>query len=439
MDDYLTGGPPTEETGEPGSAPSYWRRENHAAGSYLRADRWEEDVKEWMLPTAESRVVKLPYDGGQALLRWREEAKMYSSLETEQRAARTGFQDPSAPADALHDPAFLDQHQERVEREWPGSAARGPWFESLDSLRLALDEAVKAVDTGDGAFVKLSVRSPKDAVFDLTKTASLMRERVAASELAPGHPDALSDDIRAIKWATWKAMAVRDGAEALQLLLRSDRVYVDVLQHALFNCSKGGSEAAQSEAFDLQIHVRAFFAGFDPEFEFRGFVVGGKRTALTAYSPWVFEPRIVERKDDVLAVVNRLWDQAQPCIRAEDYSIDFAVASDLSQAWIVEINAFLPPLAGCGVFDYSSPADRSVLEGVSPFEFRVCERPIVEADFRTTRVDESGKVTTMEMRPAPPHIMAMLREARSGGGGGAAAFTCKSDASVEGGRKCALM
>ena len=29
-------------------------------------------------------------------------------------------------------------------------------------------------------------------------------------------------------------------------------------------------------------------------------------------------------------------------------------------AWIVEINDFLPPLAGCGVFKYGDPDDRSV-------------------------------------------------------------------------------
>lgn len=74
------------------------------------------------------------------------------------------------------------------------------------------------------------------------------------------------------------------------MLLRSERVYLDVLQHELFN--KG-----DPSKFSLDIHLAPFFEGFDPALEFRGFVAEGRRTSLTAYSPWVYDRRIIQHKD----------------------------------------------------------------------------------------------------------------------------------------------
>ena len=72
------------------------------------------------------------------------------------------------------------------------------------------------------------------------------------------------------------------------------------LQHDLFT----GSDP---EKFDLDIHLTTFFEGFDPAFEFRGFVVENVRSALTAYSPWVYETRIVENKSLIYNIIDDLW------------------------------------------------------------------------------------------------------------------------------------
>ena len=53
----------------------------------------------------------------------------------------------------------------------------------------------------------------------------------------------------------------------------------------------------------------------------------------------------------------------QTRIRSTEYSIDFALSPDLLTVFVIEINNFLPPLAGCGLFDYYSMTDRQIIAG----------------------------------------------------------------------------
>lgn len=75
-------------------------------------------------------------------------------------------------------------------------------------------------------------------------------EAAAAAFAAPGSALALSEDVRVIKNATWLALRVRNGDEALRLLLRSDRAYVDLQQHELF---LKGDEDDKRKAFNMQV------------------------------------------------------------------------------------------------------------------------------------------------------------------------------------------
>jgi hypothetical protein len=174
--------------------------------------------------------------------------------------------------------------------------------------------------------------------------------------------------------------------------------------------SSGGGSSGES---GMHAHVFEFFSGFDPDWEFRGFVANGKRTGLTVYSPWVYQQRMVEEYDRLLEIITRLWDRVEPCIRSDNYSVDFAVSPALNgDCWIVEINNFLPPLAGSGLFNYNDSADRQLLlhpQGVRPFEFRIRREPMTSADLEY-RNEETGR--SIVMQPAPPHTMAFVRAQR---------------------------
>lgn len=144
-------------------------------------------------------------------------------------------------------------------------------------------------------------------------------------------------------------------------------------------------------------------------------MVEGRRTALTVYSPYVYSPGLhVARREELLALLTATWDAAAAQVErhVSSYSIDFAVAPDLSRCWVVEVNAFLPPLAGSGLFRYAVPADRAVLAGEAPFEFRVKTAPLAPADFVHTSVKSDGSTRTTTMAPAPPHVMRRLRQLR---------------------------
>jgi hypothetical protein len=55
---------------------------------------------------------------------------------------------------------------------------RGKWFYALQDLQERLDEAIAPTLPG-GAFVKLSVRSPKDTVFVLSSTRRMIEQKMA--------------------------------------------------------------------------------------------------------------------------------------------------------------------------------------------------------------------------------------------------------------------
>lgn len=191
--------------------------------------------------------------------------------------------------------------------------------------------------------------------------------------------------------------------DAFHLLVRSERVYLDILQHELFTTAEGVS-------FDMDVHVAEFFEEFDPIWEFRGFVCQGKRTALTAYNPWVYDPLICEKKEGILHAISHVWSQAEGLVRSANYTLDFAVSKDLKLVYIVELNNFLPPLAGSCLFDIHSEHDKDILAN-GPFEFRTRDVPTTEADFVFTSTTERGTRTTI-MQPAPPHLMLACRNIR---------------------------
>ena len=113
-----------------------------------------------------------------------------------------------------------------------------------------------------------------------------------------------------------------------------------------------------------------------------------------------------------MAAIRRVWDEADPSIRSDNYTLDFAVSRDVSQVYIVELNNFLPPLSGSCLFEYANEHDREIIFN-GPFEFRIKETPTSLQDFVHVRTDEkTGKEQTSIMQPAPPHWMLMAENIR---------------------------
>lgn len=179
-------------------------------------------------------------------------------------------------------------------------------------------------------------------------------------------------------------------------------------------CSRSSFAGADKhKGFQLALHVTPFCDAFDPNWEFRGFVCKGRRTGLTAYSPWVWEPRQADpsEKAAILARIEQVWDQAEAGLRSQNYSIDFAVSPSTGECWVVEVNNFLPPLSGSGLFSMDDPYDVELLRS-GPFEFRVRTAPPTAADLERQIHNADGTTTRILMQPAPPALMQLLAELR---------------------------
>jgi hypothetical protein len=179
-----------------GNEPSYWREENHAQEeNYLRAEEWADDVREFMLPGKHKQVV-MSSANCSAILRYREELKMYAALHNEKLATS------GKTVDAMLDPDFLDQQHSRVLEEWPRSEMRKQWLSALMDLQTKLQDII--VPLSGGAFVKLSVRSPKDAALCMPNWKSLAEEQLGKSTVAATSDAALGDDVSVVRWASWQ-------------------------------------------------------------------------------------------------------------------------------------------------------------------------------------------------------------------------------------------
>jgi hypothetical protein len=398
-------------------------------------------------PPSDMVTIPLTRPAALSLLQMRDGVKMRANLMDTNKGIS---------GNALKDPSFLAKAEEEeweLQRDSKNETTKRQ-FGALYALCDAVDAAIQEKYQKCGVFFKLSVRSPKDAPIYLPSFRRIIQERIASSAIPSTDPCALSgtlcppkisssflsflsflsffspslsthflsDDISIIRYSLWKSLQCWTSKDVLTLLLRSERVYIDILQHDLFLSTS--QPDLKEEKFHLNLHLFPFCndPDFDPDWEFRGFVVDGVRTCLTTYSPFIFSPEISAQKDKILRLIEGVWDSVQGRIQSKNYCLDFAVSRSLSHCWIVEVNNFLPPLAGAGLFDYHDVDGDRVTLFHGPFEFRIQEKPIQETDFlHPMRSDKKegesdGKKKAEEgvlvMRPCGHDVMGWIANLR---------------------------
>lgn len=226
----------------------------------------------------------------------------------------------------------------------------------------ALIDAAKANLRSDGLFVRLSSRSPKDMI-SVRLYASYLSEM--RRELAAAGGSAEDQILQKIIFtrASGLALRVADGADAVALLVNSQRVYEDLaMSLKLYK----GAEWSQ------ELVVRRW-ESINQEWEFRAFVYNGRLTACTHYYNGVYVPLLVATKAETAQRIQDYWAQSIHPLLAptvQTYVVDFAVEPPPSKKiWVVEINN-PPPVAGTALFDWNNPIDRNIIEN-GPFEFRI--------------------------------------------------------------------
>ena len=310
--------------------------------------------------------------------------------------------------------------------------------EQLAPLATRLHEAIQAECAKSPerrAFVKLSTRSPKDSKKALARAATSYRERVVVddgSATATTTTTTMNDNDKwiALSEEVTRAGAVSSGAEALELLLDSARVFED-LEYALrgppattdYDSGAGAAASPSSPSlpsleWNMSLCARAWDPRLTPESEFRGIAWGGELTCLCQYfHPLYFDalassvppeaatPCPSSSSSDVVSVTPSSLEEAAaapvggraalvmrdcqatfnaPAVKAAvarlggHCIVDFAWLGP-GEVIVIELNPFDGVCLGTfpastGLFLWDDPRDQTVMTGEAPFELRLRTR-----------------------------------------------------------------
>ncbi len=209
------------------------------------------------------------------------------------------------------------------------------------------DMQVQAEASWPSVFVRLSIRSPKDAAlssasFDGHFAASLeaykplpdASQAAASAESSPASGDTqLTTDadqnlrLHALYAASMRTLRCDSARAVIATLVRSPRIQRDLADFCAGACAT------------MNVVIREYVE-FEPELEFRAFVCDGRVTALTQYCEFIYFPRLHARRAEVERVLCAFCDErVLPAMRAHQpelrsFVVDVILISSMSRAGV---------------------------------------------------------------------------------------------------------
>lgn len=215
-----------------------------------------------------------------------------------------------------------------------------------DKLQAAIDSASGDFPGGD-FFVRLSTRSPKDAV-------SLTKEQ--KESFSP------SEKLR----AKLQLMKCRTGTDVLSLLTRSQRIFTDISMHFQYRIPGATGNT-------LSVIFREFSEKMAPDHEFRCYVVGRRLRAISQYHCYfrleddnpLFRPEHSARvRDAIVEFHDATFSKLLPD-SLRDYVVDIAIDRENpspATCSVVELNPHGPSMSsGSALFNWA--VDEALLCG----------------------------------------------------------------------------
>mmetsp|Transcript_24429 Transcript_24429/g.34242 ORF Transcript_24429/g.34242 Transcript_24429/m.34242 type:complete len:436 (-) Transcript_24429:355-1662(-) len=237
----------------------------------------------------------------------------------------------------------------------------------LAQFEQKVEESLKSFP--EGAFVRLSTRSPKDA--PLNEPHPDIHEWIhdEFTKINPNYNHKVknippNDVVRSVYNAAARGMKVTHVSHALWLLTHSDRVFTD-LRHSISRvCGKEwdaeGSFEVKEGRWDMRLVVREWYT-FDVNKEFRCFVVHKKLTAISQYNDLLFYQDLQGKEKEIANVIETYFNQFADAIKFPYFVIDFVILPDWT-ARVIEINPF-GAMTGGPLFNYQLYQDRWILQG----------------------------------------------------------------------------
>ncbi|KAH3756436.1 cell division cycle protein 123-like [Pelomyxa schiedti] len=262
------------------------------------------------------------------------------------------------------------------------------------------------------AAVKLSTRSPKDAVM-LSDAILNIIERELTPQLSCPEDEWTRKAVTSFVRGCSFGMGVQSGKEAVDLMIKSQRVFEDITKLKLLHGPEG---------FVLQLAVRRW-EEIDPDWEFRCFVVDGIMTACTQYYDMIYVPDIASQRSLVASTILDYFEsKIKPkLLHLNSYTLDLAVRPDLKAVRTIELN-HPPPTAGTALFNWDSAADRQVMES-GPFEFRVNSSLPADA-FSRIHPPIREFISALRRGLGPAEARAVCRSTPTGSRGSLCRYTC---------------
>lgn len=191
--------------------------------------------------------------------------------------------------------------------------------DTIEKLRHRLQRAMDTFTKDGFAFVKTSSRSAKDAPLVQDRFRELyLRELNLFSE----EERTENTRIMCLLKAAFEALRVKTAEEVIDMFIRSERIYQDLLLAAV------NQVAAYNEHFVIRK-----FVDIPVDMEFRGFVWNYELVALSQYNYTICSKRVVEEKDKYGQMVKNYYDgrvksKLQETKFPPNSIIDFAVCSE---------------------------------------------------------------------------------------------------------------
>lgn len=285
-------------------------------------------------------------------------------------------------------------------------------IEHIHAVEMKIESAISSLPhPSNGAFIRLSTRSPKDAALSSLRIRELIAEGIASHTEA--RPDAsiaeqMSEDLNIFTIASCAALKITTAQDAVKLLLHSQRVFDDIMRCDL-DMEMSADSKDPEDYWNLKLVVREWWPHLFPPFEFRCFVYDDFMTAITQYYSLTYYPEVVDNSEVIRDMILDKWNEVHSLLHMHCYTIDFAISRDMDDIRVVEINQ-LPPVAGTSLFIFDDPSDRCQIErGYRDFDVRAssCENasndlnssssPCEPCHHRTeVRVDEGGVLVAMQ-------------------------------------------
>lgn len=219
------------------------------------------------------------------------------------------------------------------------------------------------ITESDYVFVKTSSRSAKDAPM-AQKNFKEMYQEFLLQEPEEARMTENSQIICLLK-AAFRAMRLRSASQVMEMTMRSERIYQDMLLALEFK-----------DTFHENFVVR-LFVDIDVDMEFRGFVFNGSLVALSQYNYLICSHPLIDKKEELQEKIQEFYENTlKPKLESsnfvKDFIIDFAVGSQDEKLWVIEINPFLVT-TDAALFSWEH--ERHLLEGKEGFQFRITTRP----------------------------------------------------------------